>query len=258
MNKWNNKKPNILITNDDGIYAPGIFNLIESVCEWGRVVVVAPNAAQSGMSHAISLGKPLRLESVQLPLAVEAYSCNGTPVDCVKLSIAQLNFVPDFILSGINHGANSSVSVLYSGTMSAAMEGAIMGIPSVGFSLCNHAHEADFSASKEVIKTIFQQLLEQDLPEHFLLNVNIPDLPIDMIQGIKITRQAKGRFVEEFDKRTDPYGKEYFWLTGKFELDDEGDDHDIQALRENYVSITPVQMDLTAYKLMETLKTWNF
>jgi 5'-nucleotidase len=258
VNKWKDRKPNILITNDDGIFAPGIFNLIESVADKGNIVVVAPSAAQSGMSHAISLGKPLRLESVKLPLSVEAYSCNGTPVDCVKLSIAQLQFRPDFILSGINHGANVAVSVLYSGTMSAAMEGAIMGIPSVGFSLCNHSHEADFTAAKEVVSSVFQQLLTQEIPSHLLLNVNIPDIPLELIQGIKITRQAQGRFVEEFDKRTDPYGKEYYWLTGKFELSDEGEGHDIQAIQNNFVSITPVQMDLTAYQWIETLKTWHF
>lgn len=251
-------KPHILICNDDGITAPGILNLIEAVKDLGHITVVAPDSAQSGMGHAISVGKPLRLYEQNLPHGRKGYACSGTPVDCIKLATGVLlEKKPDLLLSGINHGANSSISVVYSGTMSAAMEGAIEGIPSIGFSLCDFAHEADFSAAQQIVRIIVANALSQPLQKGALLNVNIPRLPYSELKGIKITRQAIGRWVEEFDKRVDPYGRNYYWLTGKFNIEDDGQDTDEWALANGYVSVCPVQFDLTAHHQLPALNHWQ-
>lgn len=251
-------KPHILICNDDGITAPGILNLIEAVKDLGHITVVAPDSAQSGMGHAISVGKPLRLYEQNLPHGRKGYACSGTPVDCIKLATGVLmEKKPDLLLSGINHGANSSISVVYSGTMSAAMEGAIEGIPSIGFSLCDFAHEADFSAAQQIVRIIVANALSQPLQKGALLNVNIPRLPYSELKGIKITRQAIGRWVEEFDKRVDPYGRNYYWLTGKFNIEDDGQDTDEWALANGYVSVCPVQFDLTAHHQLPGLNHWQ-
>lgn len=250
----------ILVTNDDGITAPGIAALIEVAMEFGKVTVVAPDSPQSGMGHAISIGKPLRLNEEKLPMKVEAYAASGTPADCIKLATGVLmkGKKPDLILSGINHGYNSSVSSIYSGTLSGAREGAIQGIPSIGFSLGNFQHSADMSASKVVVKSILDKVVKNQLRSGTLLNVNIPYLPIDDIRGIKIVRQAMGRWVEEFDQRVDPYGRYYYWLTGKFELQDEGSDTDIHALKDGYVSVTPMTHDLTQHRDIASLTQWHF
>jgi len=251
-------KPRILICNDDGITAPGILNLIEAVKDIGHITVVAPDSAQSGMGHAISVGKPLRVYEQTLPHGRKGYACSGTPVDCIKLATGVLmDAKPDILLSGINHGANSSISVVYSGTMSAAMEGAIEGIPSIGFSLCDFAHDADFSASQKIARILVENALSQPLPKGALLNVNIPKLNYQDIKGIKITRQAVGRWVEEFDKRVDPHGRNYYWLTGKFNIEDDGQDTDEWALENGYVSVCPVQFDLTAHHYLPTLNHWQ-
>jgi 5'-nucleotidase len=251
-------KPRILICNDDGITAPGILNLIEAVKDIGHVTVVAPDSAQSGMGHAISVGKPLRVYEQNLPHGRKGYACSGTPVDCIKLATGVLmDAKPDILLSGINHGANSSISVVYSGTMSAAMEGAIEGIPSIGFSLCDFAHDADFSASQKIARILVENALSQPLPKGALLNVNIPKLKYQDMKGIKITRQAVGRWVEEFDKRVDPHGRNYYWLTGKFNIEDDGQDTDEWALENGYVSVCPVQFDLTAHHYLPTLNHWQ-
>jgi len=251
-------KPQILICNDDGITAPGILNLIEAVKDIGHVTVVAPDSAQSGMGHAISVGKPLRLFEQALPHGRKGWACSGTPVDCVKLATGVLlKQKPDLLISGINHGANSSISVVYSGTMSAAMEGAIEGIPSIGFSLCDFAHDADFSASRVIARIIVENALRQPLMPGALLNVNIPRLPLSEIKGIKITRQAVGRWVEEFDERVDPYGRNYYWLTGKFKIEDDGQDTDEWALAHGYVSVCPVEFDLTAHHALAGLNHWQ-
>jgi 5'-nucleotidase len=253
------KELEILVCNDDGITAPGIFHLIQAVQEFGNITVVAPDSPQSGMGHAISVGKPLRLSKTRLEDKREGWACSGTPVDCVKLATGVLlKHKPDLIVSGINHGANSSINIFYSGTMSAAIEGAIEGIPSIGFSLLNWEMNADFSASQEIVKTIIRKFLDNPFPNHVALNVNIPDLPIEKIKGIKITRQAQGRWVEEFDKRTDPHGRDYYWLTGKFRLDEDGEDTDIWALENGYVSICPVEIDATAHHAIPAFNTWRF
>jgi 5'-nucleotidase len=255
-----NKEPVILVTNDDGISAPGIRNLIEAVKDLGKVVVVAPDKPQSGMGHAITIGIPLRLNKVTLFEDIEAYQCTGTPVDCVKLAVDKiLHHKPDICISGINHGANHSINVIYSGTMSAAVEAAIESIPSIGFSLLDYSLEADFTAARKYARMIVEQMLKAPSDKHTVLNVNIPSAPVEEIKGVKICRQAYAKYEEDFIERHDPHGRKYYWLTGEFVNFDEGTDTDVWALANNYVSLVPVQFDLTHYRLKEKLeKTWNF
>ncbi|MES1219178.1 MAG: 5'/3'-nucleotidase SurE [Bacteroidota bacterium] len=252
-------KPVILITNDDGVTAPGIHHLIEAVKDLGKIVVVAPDKPQSGMGHAITIGAPLRLHKVSLPSEVEAYSCTGTPVDCVKLAVDKvLHRKPDICLSGINHGANHSINVIYSGTMSAAVEAAIESIPSIGFSLLDYSIEADFNGARKYARIITEMLLRKTPDKHTVLNVNIPKLPADTIKGIKLCRQAYAKYEEDFIQRSDPNGRHYYWLTGKFVNFDKGKDTDVWALANNYVSVVPVQFDLTNYTLKSKLeKSWQ-
>jgi len=251
------KRPLILITNDDGITAPGIRTLIEILNDFGDVFVVAPDSPQSGMGHAITLDSTLHIEALNINDGPQIeYSCSGTPADCVKLAINEiLNRKPDLCVSGINHGSNSAINVLYSGTMSAAIEAGIEGIPSIGFSLLDHSWNANFEPLKPFIKTIVKNVLDKKMPEGIVLNVNFPK---DEIKGLKICRQAKSNWIEEFDKRTSPQGKDYYWLTGKFENQDHGTDTDIYALENGYASIVPVQFDLTAHHYIQNLNTWNF
>jgi 5'-nucleotidase len=247
--------PLILVTNDDGVLAPGIRNLVEAVKDLGKVVVVAPDKPQSGMGHAITIGHPLRLHPVTTYGDIEAYQCTGTPVDCVKLAVSKvLHRKPDLCLSGINHGANHSINVIYSGTMSAAMEAAIESIPSVGFSLLDLSIEADFTAARTYVRKIVQGMLKRKIDKHCALNVNIPKVDESLIKGIRICRQAYAKYQEEFVERTDPHGRKYYWLTGEFKNFDKGRDTDVWALENNYVSVVPVQFDLTYQKLLPTLK----
>ncbi|PKP45006.1 MAG: 5'/3'-nucleotidase SurE [Bacteroidetes bacterium HGW-Bacteroidetes-12] len=248
------KKPYILIVNDDGITAPGIKALIEVSKELGDVVVVAPDKPQSGMGHAITFNSTLHIQEMEVE-GVKGYACSGTPVDCVKIAVSTLLAKkPDLIVSGINHGSNSSINVIYSGTMSAAVEGALQDIPSVGFSLLDHSIDANFSAAKVITKNIIGNLLSHPLPKGFCLNVNIPNVNEQLIAGIKICRQAKGNWVEDYDARKDPMGRTYYWLTGKFIIDDEGTDTDEWALANNYVSVVPVKHDITDYEVLKTIK----
>ncbi|RFS24483.1 5'/3'-nucleotidase SurE [Chitinophaga silvatica] len=248
------KEPVILVTNDDGITAPGIRALIEAVKSLGRIVVVAPDSPQSGKGHAITIGVPLRLNEVDIFEGIEAWQCSGTPVDCVKLARDKiLHGKPDICVSGINHGANHSINVIYSGTMSAAMEAAIEGIPSVGFSYLEYSYEADFSLPKEIAHKVTKKMLESDLPAGSLFNVNIPVVSKKEFKGLRMSRQADAKWVEEFDERRDPHGKKYYWLTGEFKNRDSGDDTDVWALENNYASIVPVQFDLTNYSLKKKL-----
>ena len=262
MSKNNKKsKPTILITNDDGITAPGIRNLVEAVRDLGKVIVVAPDKAQSGMGHAITINHPLRMHKVDMFEGIESWQTNGTPVDCVKLAVDKiLHGKPDLCLSGINHGANHSINVIYSGTMSAAMEASIESIPSIGFSLLDYSVEADFAPSRFYVRKIVATLLAQaKLDKHLLLNVNIPAAPLELIKGVKICRQAYAKYEEDFEERKDPHGKKYFWLTGEFVNFDKGKDTDVWALQHNYVSVVPVQFDLTHYQLKSQMeKTWKF
>lgn len=252
------EKPSILVVNDDGITAKGIKSLIEVMQEIGNVTVVAPDGPQSGMGHAITIGKPLRLDKVNLYSGVEMYKCTGTPVDCVKLAV---NIIfkgkkPDLCVSGINHGLNNSINVIYSGTMSAAVEGAIEKIPSIGFSLDDFSQDADFSFCQPFIKSIVLKVLNSHLPEGTLLNVNFPNGPD--IKGVKICRQANAKWAEEFEARTDPHNRPYYWLTGIFDNYDKGQDTDVWALENGYASVVPVQFDLTAHHAIPLLNTWDF
>lgn len=244
------EKPIILITNDDGVSAPGIRNLVEAVKDLGKIVVVAPDKPQSGMGHAITIGSPLRLHAVHNFEGIEAYQCSGTPVDCVKLAVDKvLHRKPDLCLSGINHGANHSINVIYSGTMSAAVEAAIESIPSVGFSLLDFSIEANFDAARKFARIIVEKLLSEKQDKHMILNVNFPAVAAEEIKGIMICRQAYAKYNEEFVERNDPHGRKYFWLTGEFVNFDKGKDTDVWALAHNYVSVVPVQFDLTNYDL---------
>ena len=254
------KRPLILVTNDDGINAPGIRALIEVMKELGEVYVIAPDAPQSGMGHAITINDAIYCNHIKLPddeTQIE-YSCSGTPVDCVKLAVNEIiKRKPDLCVSGINHGSNSSINVIYSGTMSAAVEAGTMGIPAIGFSLLDFSHEADFNPAKKFVKKIAQQALKNGMPKGVVLNVNIPKLNLQEINGIKICRQAKAYWQEKFDKRTNPTGRDYYWLTGEFVNEDEGEDTDEWALKHGYVSVVPVQFDLTAHHTITEFKDWD-
>lgn len=255
------KKPLILVTNDDGITAPGIRALIEIMNTIGEVVVVAPDSPQSGMGHAITINDTLFCDPVTISKTApqQEYSCSGTPVDCVKLATKQiLDRTPDLCVSGINHGSNSSINVIYSGTMSAAVEAGVEGIPAIGFSLLDYSAAASFEHCKPYIKAIVQQVLDHGLPTGVVLNVNFPKVSDIPLKGVKVCRQAQARWVEDFDKRTNPMGREYYWLSGEFVNLDKGEDTDEWALAHNYVSLVPVQFDLTAHQSIQELTNWEF
>ena len=254
-----NKKPLILVTNDDGIAAPGIRTLISIMNEIGDVVVVAPDNPQSGMGHAITVNTTLRCNPINVDEGPQLeYSCSGTPADCVKMAANEiLNRKPDLCVSGINHGSNASLNVIYSGTMSAAVEAGIEGIPAIGFSLLDYNWDANFEASKEYVRKITLNVLKNKLPEGVVLNVNIPDLKKEGIKGIRVCRQAHGNWIEDFDKRVSPQGEDYYWLTGKFVNLDQGEDTDLWALENGYVSVVPVQFDLTAHHFIHKLNNWD-
>jgi len=249
-------KPTILVTNDDGITAPGIRALVEAVKDFGKVVVVAPDKPQSAQGHALTLTEPLRLRKVNIFGDIEAYECSGTPVDCVKLAkdVVLENRAADICVSGVNHGSNASINIIYSGTVSAAMEASLEGINSIGFSLLSYDHDADLEPAKKYIRQLVRYVLDNGLHKTKLLNINIPNLPADEIKGIKICRQANGKWVEEFTRAKDPRGGDYYWLTGKFTNPDTGTDTDIWALENGYVSVVPSQHDLTAYEAIDELK----
>jgi 5'-nucleotidase len=254
------KEKLILVSNDDGVEAKGLRSLVEVASRFGRVVVVAPREAMSGMSHALTIKTPLRAKKIHSNGSIDIYSCQGTPVDCVKLAINQLldGQKPDLILSGINHGSNSSSSVVYSGTMAVAMEGCINQIPSIGFSLLSYDPDADFSAACKIAGSVIEKVLKHGLPEGVCLNINIPYLSFDKISGIKVCRQARGLWKEEFVKRVDPHQGEYYWLTGYYlNLEEDSEDTDEYALARDYATIVPIQTDLTAYSALDGLKNWK-
>ena len=254
------KRPLILVINDDGITAPGIRTLISVMNTIGDVVVVAPDSPQSAMGHAITINSTLHVEKVKIDDGPQTeYSCSGTPADCVKLAVREvLDRKPDLCVSGINHGSNSSINVIYSGTMSAALEAGIENIPAIGFSLLDYNWSANFEHSKTFVKTIALNVLKNGQPKDVVLNVNIPNTEKKDIRGIKICRQARANWEEEFDKRTNPMGRDYYWLTGKFVNMDNGEDTDEWALKNNYISVVPVQFDLTAHHAIQQLNSWDF
>ncbi|MDU1889215.1 MAG: 5'/3'-nucleotidase SurE [Dysgonomonas sp.] len=252
-----NKNPLILITNDDGYQAKGINALIDSVKGLGEIIVVAPDGPRSGMSSAITSLQPLRASLIKEEADLKIYTCTGTPVDCVKLGINELtNRIPDIVITGINHGSNAAVAVLYSGTMGAALEGAVFKVPSIGFSLLDHSHNADFTTSKIYTRLLTQQVLDEGLPIGTCLNVNIPKG--DKIKGVRICRQTSGKWIEEFMQSKDGTNKPVFWLTGRFQNDEPHDENtDEWALTNGYVSIVPVKIDMTNHDYIDSIKGWE-
>lgn len=253
------EQPVILVTNDDGIFAPGITFLAKVASKFGRIIVVAPDKPQSGMGHAITINSTLRIQKTNYHNAEIEYACSGTPVDCVKMAVNHiLKKRPDLVVSGINHGSNSSINVIYSGTMSAAIEGALEGTPSIGFSLCDYAMEADFAQAEKFISRIIEEALKNKMPKGVCLNVNIPKLKEADFKGIKVVRQARANWVERFEERKDPYGRDYYWLTGEFvNFEPESLDTDEWALANGYISVVPTQADMTAHSQLMDLKNFE-
>ncbi|MDD4108746.1 MAG: 5'/3'-nucleotidase SurE [Prolixibacteraceae bacterium] len=247
----------ILVTNDDGIHARGLRELVEVMKLFGEVVVISSEVSMSGKGCGITVDQPLRAIPVEKIHGVPTYKCNGTPVDSVKLSFNNiLGRTPDYVVSGINHGANSSISVIYSGTMGAAIEGCLHGVPSMGFSLDDFSQDADFSKAKIIVAKVFQSVIDNGVPPFTCLNVNIPK---GKPKGIQVCRQTHGKWVEEFERRTDPHGREYHWLSGYFKnFEETSAGTDVHALKNNYVSVVPVSIDMTCYKTLEELKHWQF
>mgnify|MGYP001162118090 FL=1 len=250
-------KPLILVTNDDGITAPGLRSLIHIMNEIGDVVVVAPDSPQSGMGHAITISDTLYCKKEKIDDGPQKeYSISGTPADCVKFAVKEiLHKKPDLCVSGINHGANSSINVIYSGTMSAAVEAGLEGIKSIGFSLLDYSWDADFTACKDYILKISLNLLKEK-KENLILNVNFPS-NTNKFKGIKVCRQAKGYWEDTYDKRTSPLGKEYYWLTGNFVTLEDNKETDEWALSQGYVSVVPISYDMTSHEDIDKVKNWN-
>lgn len=248
----------IFLTNDDSYHSKGFAAAIEIARQFGRVIAVAPDTSQSGMSQAITIYNPLYLRKVREEEGVTVYSLNGTPVDCVKIAFDHLlrDKKIDLTISGINHGSNAAVSVLYSGTMGAAIESAFYNIPSIGLSLTDHDLDADFEGAVKYGTQVVEAVLgNEELPRSLCLNVNVPNIPCEEIKGIRVSRQTRGYWREEFYKRTDPHGRDYFWLTGAFaNAEPQAEDTDEWALANGYVSVVPVQVDLTAYDQLAQLK----
>ena len=250
-------RPLILVTNDDGIVAPGIKALVEIASELGEVVVVAPDSPQSGKGHAITIHDPLRLKKVRPFPGIEAWECSGTPVDCVKLAkhVVLKNRRIDLCVSGINHGSNASINIIYSGTLSAAMEASLEGVKSIGFSLLDYSFDADFEPGKPWVDRIIRHALDNETPPFRLLNVNIPNLPQHDIRGIRLCRQADARWVEEFLEGQDPSGQPYYWLTGKFVNEDRAEDTDVWALENGFISVVPSMHDMTDYRALKPMES---
>jgi 5'-nucleotidase len=258
MSKTETDRPLILVTNDDGIKAKGLESLVNMLKTFADVVIVAPNESYSGMSHAITVKTPLYAKLVKEKEGLKLFKVNGTPVDCVKLAVnVLLDRKPDLLVSGINHGTNSSISLHYSGTVGAAREGALNKVPAVGFSLLNYKHDADFTEAVKIAEHVVKSMLSDKLPSGTFLNVNIPDL--HPVKGAKVARQSKGRWVEEFVARQDPRGRNYYWLTGHFEnLEPEAKDTDEYLLAKGYASIVPCHLDATNFQLLPYLKEQNY
>ena len=250
-----NHKPLILVVNDDGYEAKGLTAMVEIAKSFGEVVVIVPDRHRSAVSHAITMNEPLRLSKYMEKDGIQYWRTNGMPVDCVKLGqkVVLRDRHIDLVLSGINHGSNSSVSVVYSGTVGAALEGAFES-PAIGISLMNYSADADFTTAIHFGKKIVAEILEKGLPQRTCLNVNIPDVPVEEIKGIKITRQADAYWYEDMEERKDPYGGTYYWLTGYLVNLDKGEDTCVWALDNNYVSVQLVQYDMTCYRYMNDLK----
>ncbi|MDP8263656.1 MAG: 5'/3'-nucleotidase SurE [Candidatus Ancaeobacter aquaticus] len=247
----------ILLTNDDGIYADGLFALYKELKSLGKVVIVAPLTEQSATGHGITLSSPLRVKKVEREEGFSGYAVSGTPADCVKIALRVLmDSMPDIVVSGINQGPNVGLSVIYSGTVSAAVEGTIIGVPSIAVSLTSHEAD-DFSYAAKFAKKLAITTHQNGLPSGTLLNVNVPTVPEAEIKGVKITKQGNSRVAEVLHKRTDPSERTYFWLSGELVEVEDTDESDLAVTKKNYVSITPLHYDLTDYKFMEKLSQWK-
>ncbi|MEE8342093.1 MAG: 5'/3'-nucleotidase SurE [Candidatus Neomarinimicrobiota bacterium] len=252
-----NKRPNILVSNDDGIFAHGIYALWEAMREIGEVTVVAPDTEKSAVGHAITITDPIRVQQIHRKNGFEGFAVKGTPADCVKIAgRALMKSPPDIVVSGINSGANVGSNIIYSGTVSAATEGTILGIPSIAISL-NSVKGGDMNASQKVAKTVVKKVIENGLPMGVLLNVNVPNIPLDIIKGYRITKQGKIVFKDQFEKREDPHGKFYYWMKGEI-INDTNNDTDGYAIQNDFVSITPIHYQLTNESFLKTLKNWKF
>ena len=259
MSKSKKKRPLILVVNDDGVDAKGIRVLADVAQEFGRVVMIAPGGGRSGMSHAITFSSPLRFRRLHYSDNFEIYRTNGTPVDAIKLALRHIlkDEQVDLLVSGINQGANTSVSVFYSATVAAAVEGCLCGIPSVAFSQVDFTHNTDFELAKISVQKIIPSVLEKGLPPNICLNVNIPNIPLQDAKGIKITRQERNYWHEDFDMRTDPANNPYFWMSGCMQEIDNDRDTDIWAIKHNYISVHPLKTDWTDQEMIQKLKKWN-
>lgn len=252
-------KPLIMIANDDGYRAQGFYKLIKLMRNFGEVIAVSTEKPMSGQSHSITNHEPLRVYLADEAEDYKLYVCTGRPVDCVKIAYRFTDGrVPDLMVSGINHGSNASVNVIYSGTMGAAIEACMDGIPAIGFSLLDYSSKADFSHIDKYINVLTKKVLEKGLPEGVCLNVNIPKISEEPIKGIRLCRQAKGRWDQYFERRVDPFGRDYYWLTGEFIEEETAEDTDIYALKNNYVSVVPIMYDMSSYETIDTLKKWEF
>lgn len=252
------QRPLIFVTNDDGISAKGIRSLHEVMVEFGEVVLIAPDSPQSGMGHAITIHEPIRMKESDLYPGTEAYSCSGTPVDCVKLGVYEvMHRKPDLLVSGINHGANTATNVLYSGTMSAAVEGAMEGIASVGFSLDSFDSNADFSVAQDVARSVVGEVLKNGMPSGTCFNINVPAVNAATHKGVKVCRQAHAFWEDRFDKREDQFGNPYYWLTGNFTDVGMREDTDLYWIKNGYSTLVPTKFDMTSYEAVDTIKNWN-
>jgi 5'-nucleotidase len=251
------KRLNILISNDDGIDAPGIYALVQEVKKIADVTVIAPDKQQSAVGHAITMNYPLRAVPFRKNNEFFGYAVEGTPADAIKLGVKFLmKTKPDMIISGVNHGANTAISIIYSGTVSAATEGTILGIPSIAVSLTTY-EEADFSYAAKFAARLALLVAEKGLPEGTLLNVNVPPVPEHQIRGVRLTKQGRSKWDDTFEVRRDPANREYFWLTGSLEVTDQDEDADQVAVQNQYVSITPIRYDLTDHRTLEAMASWN-
>lgn len=251
----NSESPVILVCNDDGIFAPGIRALAEVADEFGHVEIIAPDRQQSAAGHAVTVDTPLRSRSFQIDGRFNGQAVSGTPADSIKLAHDQLmKRKPDLVVSGINHGSNAGVNILYSGTVSAATEGTILGYPSIAISCTDFDEDADLSGAKDAARKVIGYVLSVGLPKGVTLNLNVP---AGELKGIKWARQADSRYVEEFEGRVDPNNRSYYWLTGRLELLDEGDDLDVNVLKKGYAALTPIQYDMTAYTLLKNVEDFE-
>lgn len=248
-------KPLILIVNDDGLNVGGINALIDVAKDFGELVVMVPSSNSSGLAHSFTASRPLRVHSITENEWGHVYTCDGTPVDCVKIAVEHFcPRQPQLVISGINHGSNASVNMLYSGTVGAAVEATSFGLCSVAFSLLDQHRNADFKPCLSYVKTVIADLLSNGLPEGVTLNVNFPVTADGVIKGMKVCRQSKARWIDTYEKRIDPNGKPYYWLTGKFECNDLSEDTDIKTLDEGYASVVPLMIDNTGYTFLENIK----